>query len=90
MARALSAVFDPAGSVTPAVGRSNGSVTRSLHPALTNSLQIRLWFNVLVSPLTVCESHTELRCVLDLEIIPKADSVGELLLVEDVAERLQR
>ena len=35
--RTLSAVFDPGGSVTPAVGRSNGSVTTSLHPALTNS-----------------------------------------------------
>ena len=39
-ARALSAVFDPGGSVTPAVGRSNGSVTKSLHPALTNSFVI--------------------------------------------------
>ena len=36
-ARALSAVFDPGGSVTLAVGRSNGSVTTSLHPTLTNS-----------------------------------------------------
>ena len=35
-------------------------------------------------------THTLLRCVLDLKIIPKADSVGELLLVEDVAEGLQR
>ena len=40
-ARALSAVFDPGhGSVTTAVGRSNGSVTTSLHPALTNSFVI--------------------------------------------------
>ena len=36
-ARALSAVFDPDGSITFAVGRSNGLVTTSLHPALTNS-----------------------------------------------------
>ena len=33
-------------------------------------------------------THSQLRCVLDLKIIPKADSVGELLLVEDVAEVL--
>ena len=39
-ARELSAVFDPDGRVTPAVGRSNGSVTTSLHSALTNRFVI--------------------------------------------------